>query len=183
MVPLPVVRWVRLSQTLPSLLHLTYPFLHLPLAQAGMARRTEQLRRGQQFGWGRGGRGAIFTHLCHLSGRLLCTARLGGNGGVTVSKGTETDTDTETCTRLRRVSSAGYWILRAFPFLLLSFSPSPRRLLLCFLFLSLHSTICIFTLTCITEQVYFLFCGVGVGEHKQTEEWKECEERGGGEPS
>lgn len=87
------------NPSLPSL-HLTYPFVHLPLTQAGMARRTEQLR-GQQFGWGRG---VIFTHLCHLSGRLLSTARLGGNGGVTVFKGTETDTDTE----LRRVSSARY---------------------------------------------------------------------------
>lgn len=98
-----VVRWVRLSQTLPSLpsLHLTYPFLHLPLTQTGMARRTEQLRGGNSLGGGEGGRGAICTHLCHLSGRLLCTARLGGNGGVTVFKDTdtETDTDAEICTK------------------------------------------------------------------------------------
>ena len=112
------MRWVRLSQTLPSL-HLTYPFLPfltLPLANTGIARCTEQLRgatvRVGERGPSLPSKWAPFVH-----------SKAWQEWGVTGLQ--DTATDTEICTKYEGKLGE------------IRLSPSPRHLLLYFLFLSL----------------------------------------------
>lgn len=145
------VRWVRLSQTLPSL-HLTYPFLPfltLPLANTGIARCTEQLR-GQQFGWGRG------AHRCHLSGRLLCTARLGMNGVSLVFK---TQLQIQRSVRSTKVSSGR----SGFPLL-----PVTCCCISCSFLSSSPSHLRVSTARCIYFQSYQLTVNIARDKHTYT---------------